>query len=70
MLADGVDVVLGSGSATASIVVGGDTVTTAAPATFNVTYDVMDAAGNPATQAMPSPTDCTTPSSRARRPGR
>ena len=39
------------GDITANIVVGGDTVSTAAVGTFMVTYDVSDLAGNPATQA-------------------
>ena len=38
------------GVITASIDVGGDTVTTASPGSFTVTYDVSDAAGNPAVQ--------------------
>ncbi len=36
------------GDLTAQIVVGGDTVSTAAPASFTVTYSVTDASGNPA----------------------
>ena len=38
------------GNITSKIVVGGDTVTTVAPATFHVTYNVSDNAGNPAVQ--------------------
>jgi len=38
------------GDITANIVVGGDTVNTAVANTYVVTYDVSDAAGNPATQ--------------------
>ncbi|WP_339894007.1 immunoglobulin-like domain-containing protein, partial [uncultured Algibacter sp.] len=38
------------GNITASIVIGGDTVNTSSAGTYNVTYNVSDATGNPATQ--------------------